>query len=53
MVPLEGHPRVRAYYNRLAQRPSFLRALKDAEPFNKGVPFASAYAVEFNRLMGN
>lgn len=52
MVPLENHPRLRAYYNRLAKRPSFLRALKEAQPFNKGVPFESRYAAEFNRLTG-
>lgn len=50
MVSLENHPNVRAYYNRLAKRPSFVRALKEAEPYNKGVPFESAYAAEFNRL---
>jgi glutathione S-transferase len=50
MVPLENHANVRAYYNRLAKRPSFVRALKEAQPYNKGVPFESAYTAEFNRL---
>jgi glutathione S-transferase len=52
MVSLDRHPRVRAYYNRLAQRPSFARALAEARPFNKGVPFEGAYEAEFTRLSG-
>ncbi len=50
MVPFENRPRVHAYYNRLAKRPSFMRALTEAQPYNKGVPFESAYTAEFNRL---
>lgn len=32
-VPIDGHPRSAAYLDRLQQRPSFARALKEAEPF--------------------
>ncbi len=50
MVPFETHPGVRTYYNRLAKRPSFIRALREAQPYNKGVPFERAYTSEFKRL---
>ena len=52
VAPFQNHARVSAYYNRLAARPSFLRALKEAQPYNKGVPFEKAYAAEFARLTG-
>jgi glutathione S-transferase len=32
-VPIEGHPKSAAYLERLKQRPSFARALKEAEPY--------------------
>ena len=32
-VALDGHPRCAAYLERLQQRPSFTRTLKEAEPF--------------------
>lgn len=32
-VPIDGHPKSAAYLERLKQRPSFARALKEAEPF--------------------
>ena len=50
MMPLAQHPRVSAYYNRLVARPSFQRALKEAEPFCKGVPFEADYKTEFARI---
>lgn len=51
IAPLaERHPNVTAYYNKLATRPSFIRALKDAQPYCKGLPFEEAYMAEFERL---
>ncbi len=32
-VPIDGHPKSAAYLDRLKQRPSFARALKEAEPY--------------------
>jgi glutathione S-transferase len=32
-VPIDGHPKSAAYLERLVRRPSFARALKEAEPF--------------------
>ena len=32
-VPLDGHPKSAAYLERLKQRPSFARALKEAQPY--------------------
>jgi glutathione S-transferase len=32
-VPLDRHPRTAAYLERLQQRPSFARALREAEPY--------------------
>lgn len=50
MLPLAPHPRLRAYYDRLVARPSFQRALKEAAPFCKGVPFEADYKTEFARI---
>lgn len=47
---MESHPHVAAYYARLAARPSFRRALAEAEPYCKGVPFEESYRAEFHRL---
>jgi glutathione S-transferase len=38
VTPLAPYPNVAAYLERLKQRPSYARALKDAEPFLKYVP---------------
>jgi glutathione S-transferase len=37
-VPIDGHPKTAAYLERLKQRPSFARALKEAEPFFQMYP---------------
>lgn len=47
---MDTHPNVAAYYGRLAARPSFRRALKEAEPYCAGVPFEAGYRTEFARL---
>jgi glutathione S-transferase len=49
--PFGAYPNIMAYYDRLTARPSFRRALKEAEPFCKGVPFETGYRAEYRRLM--
>jgi glutathione S-transferase len=39
-VPIDGHPKSAAYLERLKQRPSFARALKEAEPYFHMYPAA-------------
>lgn len=39
-VPIDGYPRSAAYLERLTKRPSFARALKEAEPFFHMYPAA-------------
>ena len=48
----DRHIKLIAYFNRLAARPSFVRALRDAEPYHKGTPFEEAYRAQYDRLMG-
>jgi glutathione S-transferase len=43
-------PSLAAYYARLAKRPSFLRALKEAAPYCTGTPFEKDYRAEYHRL---
>jgi glutathione S-transferase len=38
VLPLEGHKNVVAYLERLTQRPSYARALKEAEPYFRFFP---------------
>lgn len=38
VLPLEGHKNVAAYLERLTQRPSYARALKEAEPYFRFFP---------------
>ena len=35
VYPIAAHENITAYFNRLAQRPSFQRVLKEAEPYLK------------------
>jgi glutathione S-transferase len=53
VAPIPGrHVKLAAYYNRLTARPSFQRALKEAQPYCKGTPFEDGYRAEFHRLTG-
>ena len=36
--PLDGHPKIEAYLQRLLERPSFVRALEDAAPYGELMP---------------
>jgi glutathione S-transferase len=38
IVPFGAHQNVAAYFERLQQRPSYVRVLKEAEPYLKLVP---------------
>jgi glutathione S-transferase len=38
IVPLEGYPKLAAYYRRLLDRPSFARAVDEARPYRAGFP---------------
>jgi glutathione S-transferase len=42
--PLDGHPKVAAYLQRLLERPSFARALEDAAPYGELMPAESEEA---------
>lgn len=48
--PFGAYPNIVRYYDRLAARPSFRRALMEAEPYCAGVPFEERYRAEFRRL---
>ena len=38
IVPLDGYPKLAAYYRRLLERPSFARAVEEARPYRDGFP---------------
>lgn len=38
IVPLDGYPKLAAYYRRLLERPSFARAVEEAKPYREGFP---------------
>lgn len=46
----DRYPAIAAYFSRLAMRPSFVRALKEAAPYNKGTPFEAEYNAQYQRL---
>jgi len=51
VMPLaDAHPHTAAYLDRLMKRPSFTRALREAQPFHTFFPYADRYMASFNRL---
>jgi glutathione S-transferase len=38
IVPLDGHPKLSAYFHRLLDRPSFARAVEEAKPYRQFFP---------------
>jgi glutathione S-transferase len=48
LVPFGGsHPNTAAYFERLVERPSFARTLKEAQPYFKNYPFSDAVERRF------
>jgi glutathione S-transferase len=50
LVPAHDHPNVARYLERLMARPSFRRALREAEPYVKNYPFFDKYRAAYGEI---